>query len=186
MAGSVAGGRDGADRGAGDHIGLDAVLHQRADDADMGKAAGGAARERKPDRDGLAAIELAHVGGPVVIVGHVASQDFQHGEYLRGPEDRSATGPAQGIDAALVNRLPAERDREADVATYEVTDPASWVVLGSNRGYGVCPGRRAGGCGIPPPSAPLAKNLFSACRRKKRGSRRARSAASPRGRACPP
>ncbi len=117
MAGRVAGGRDGADRGPGDDIGLDAVLDQRADDADMGKAAGGTARKREPDRHGLAAIDLADVGGAVVTVGHVASQNFQHGEHLLDAQDRSATDPAQEVDATLVNRLPAGRDREAGVAT---------------------------------------------------------------------
>ena len=48
-AGGVAAADHGADRGADDDVGLDAVREQRAEHADMGKAARAAAAERKPD-----------------------------------------------------------------------------------------------------------------------------------------
>ena len=43
----------GADRGADDDVGLDAVGEQGAEHADMGKAARAAAAERKPDGGAL-------------------------------------------------------------------------------------------------------------------------------------
>src|SRR4029079_9090 len=43
--------RHRADRGAGDDVGLDAVPDKRAQHADVGKAARGAAAEREPDRE---------------------------------------------------------------------------------------------------------------------------------------
>ena len=49
LAGGVAAADHGADRGADDDVGHDAVREQRAHDADMGKAARGAAAERQPD-----------------------------------------------------------------------------------------------------------------------------------------
>ena len=54
-AGGVAAADHGADRRADDDVGLDAVREQRADHADMGKAARAAAAERKPDRRTLGA-----------------------------------------------------------------------------------------------------------------------------------
>ena len=49
LAGGVAAADHGADRGADDDVGHDAVGDQRAQHADMGKAARGAAAEREPD-----------------------------------------------------------------------------------------------------------------------------------------
>ena len=75
------------DRGADHDIGDDAMGHQRADDADMGKAARGAAAEREPDdrppnaaeADLLAAIRAALAA---------SRQNFQH---RRSPGAISAT-----------------------------------------------------------------------------------------------
>src|SRR4051812_25077477 len=49
LAGRVAAADHRADRSTNDDVRDDAVRHQRAHDADMGKAAGSAAAERKPD-----------------------------------------------------------------------------------------------------------------------------------------
>lgn len=48
--GGIAAADHGADRGADDHVRHDAVLLERAHDADMSEAARRAAAERKPDR----------------------------------------------------------------------------------------------------------------------------------------
>jgi hypothetical protein len=49
LAGQIAAADQGADRGAGDHVDLDAGFVERAQDADMGPAAGRAAAERQSD-----------------------------------------------------------------------------------------------------------------------------------------
>ena len=49
LAGHIAAAHHGADRGAGDDVGVDAGLVQRAQDADMRPAAGRAASERQTD-----------------------------------------------------------------------------------------------------------------------------------------
>src|SRR6202035_4238858 len=60
MAGRVKAANDSANRGAGDHGRLDAVGHQSAQHADMGKAARRAAAERKADRQPVLGTRTNH------------------------------------------------------------------------------------------------------------------------------
>jgi hypothetical protein len=85
LAGRVAAAYDRADRGAGDDVGGVALGDQRADDADMGKAAGRPAAEHKPDTRPLcgclSGCVRVHVHGLIAILS-AASEKVEHVRFL--------------------------------------------------------------------------------------------------------
>ena len=107
-AGGLAAADHGADRGADDDVGLDAVREQRADHADMGKAARAAAAERKPDG-------RAHrlCAGALRLLLRRRGRRFVRGSDPRKPsvlsvgrDDHAATAAIQGGRAVMVKGVP--------------------------------------------------------------------------------
>ena len=96
MSGGIGAADHGADRGADHDIGNDAVGDQRPDDADMGKAARGAAAQRQPDHRPADAAEpyLVVAVGALLAAAHPA---IQHQNSPAASSIFAAARPRQNV-----------------------------------------------------------------------------------------
>ena len=96
-AGGVAAADHRADRGADDDVRLDAVREQRADHADMGKAARRAAAERKPDGRALDARGVVGRRFGAAVAVPSAALTFEHQAFSVAGDDRARRSANKAI-----------------------------------------------------------------------------------------
>jgi hypothetical protein len=115
MARGVAAAHHSADRGADHHVGCDAVRQQRAEHADMGKAARAAAAEREPDGRALGGWpdRLGISFGAAIAVARAAPTLEDQCHHLRCRHDRAGSVAGQQFNADMVKELAVKGDEIA-------------------------------------------------------------------------